>query len=133
MHDHEAEFANEAFYLAFAQKDLGAMERLWASNCGVVCLHPGWPALIDRNAIIESWRSILTNPNQPPIDFYGVTSTRVGEGIVAVVCYEVVAGNTMVATNVFVVEDDGPKIAVHQSGVCANPPKIATAGDMTIN
>ena len=133
MHDHEAEFANEAFYLAFAQKDLDAMERLWATNCGVVCLHPGWPALTDRKAIMESWKSILTNPNQPPIDFYGVTSTRVAEQIVAVVCYEVVAGNTMVATNVFVAEDDGPKIAVHQSGVCANPPTADVAGNTTIN
>ena len=132
MHNHEAEFANEAFYLAFAQKDFAAMERLWASD-GVVCLHPGWPALTDRASIIESWKSILTNPNQPPIDFYGVTSTRVAEGTIAVVCYEVVAGSTMVATNVFVAEEGAPKIALHQSGVCANPPDTAAPGDTTIN
>ena len=48
MHPSEAEFANEAFYMAFNRRDLAAMEALWSAGHEAVCLHPGWPALIGR-------------------------------------------------------------------------------------
>ena len=44
----EAEFANEAFYLAFASKDMDAMTNVWSARDGIVCLHPGWPLLAGR-------------------------------------------------------------------------------------
>ncbi len=62
--DH-ALFANDTFYLAFAQKDFKSMERLWASTHATLCIHPGWPAISRRDEIVESWRRILTNPEQP--------------------------------------------------------------------
>jgi hypothetical protein len=41
-------FANETFYLAFSHRDFDAMERLWARESPVLCIHPGWPALTLR-------------------------------------------------------------------------------------
>jgi hypothetical protein len=122
MQASDAEFANEAFYLAFAEKDIQAMQNIWASNVTVLCLHPGWPLLTGREDILESWRSILSNPEQQPIDFYGVQSSALSENTVAVVCYELVGGSAMVATNVFIEEDGAPRIALHQAGFCSNPP-----------
>jgi len=36
-------FANEAFYRAFADRDIDAMDALWARGEPVLCIHPGWP------------------------------------------------------------------------------------------
>ncbi|MBV8937825.1 MAG: nuclear transport factor 2 family protein, partial [Alphaproteobacteria bacterium] len=47
--------ANLEFYRAFAIRDLAAMDALWARQAPVACLHPGWSALKDREAIMESW------------------------------------------------------------------------------
>ena len=133
MHPSEAEFANEAFYLAFNQRDVAAMEALWSARHEAVCLHPGWPALIGREAIMDSWRSIFANPDQPPVTFHGASPCRMGAGTVAVVCYEVVAGSTMVATNLFVEEDGQPKLVLHQSGLCARPPVASGEASLDIN
>ena len=54
--------ANRAFYHAFGSRDLGAMDRMWARTVPVLCIHPGWPPLLERNAVLSSWRDILRNP-----------------------------------------------------------------------
>ena len=133
MHPSEAEFGNNAFYMAFNQRDVAAMEALWSARQEAACLHPGWPALIGREAIMGSWGSIFANPEQPPVTFHGVRACRMGTGMVAVVCYEVVAGSTMVATNLFVEEDGQPKLVLHQSGVCAHPPPVSDANSPDIH
>jgi SnoaL-like protein len=118
----QAEFANEAFYMAFEGKDFTAMQHIWSPSRDIVCLHPGWPALVGRDAVLESWRGILSNPQQGQVSFYGATCTQIGQDAVAVVCYEQAGGNVMVATNVFVAEDDRLCLVSHQAGFCANPP-----------
>ncbi len=133
MHPSEAEFANEAFYMAFNRRDVAAMEALWSARHEAVCLHPGWPALIGREAIMDSWRSILANPDQPPMTFHSASSCRMGADIVVVVCYEVVAGSTMAATNLFVEEDGQPRLALHQSGICTHPPAASVEDSLDIN
>ena len=62
--------ANLEFYRAFTARDLVAMEALWARQAPVGCIHPGWPALTDRDAVIDSWRGILGNPDAPRIACY---------------------------------------------------------------
>src|SRR5215469_7466233 len=51
--------ANLDFYRAFATRDMAAMERVWARETPVLCLHPGWALLRGRDAVLESWRQIL--------------------------------------------------------------------------
>src|ERR1039457_4591763 len=59
--------ANAAYYRAFTSADFAAMSRLWADD-NVSCIHPGWPVLLGRQAILESYREILRNPDQERID-----------------------------------------------------------------
>lgn len=107
--------ANEAFYQAFNQKDAGAMDALWAASDAVSCIHPGWNVLQGREAVLESWRSILGNSAQPRIVTGGAQATFYGQTAI-VICRELVAGSPLVATNVFVLEDGAWKLCHHQSG-----------------
>lgn len=124
----QAEFANEAFYLAFEGKDYQAMDHLWSEARPVLCVHPGWPALIGRQAVMNSWRSILGNPRQAQVSFYGAECRQLGSDTVAVVCYELAPGATTVATNLFVEEDGRLRMVLHQAGICANPPPAPERG-----
>ena len=65
--EQEALLANEGFYRALGNSDMGAMEQVWARLTPVTCLHPGWTLLSGREEVLESWRTILSNPNQPRI------------------------------------------------------------------
>lgn len=107
--------ANEAFYRAFNQKDMAAMDQVWASSTDVGCIHPGWNVLRGRDAVIESWRGILANPAQPRIVSGGATVTFVGN-VAVVLCRELVAGAPLAATNLFVMEVGAWKLVHHHSG-----------------
>ena len=114
-------FANEAFYLAFTERDIDAMDGLWAQRAPVVCVHPGWPALNDRTSVMESWRRILTNPAQPGMDFLE-PQCHAYPGIVLVTCYEQLPGGTCVATNGFVDESGAVRMVLHHASACAAVP-----------
>ena len=59
--------ANAAFYAAFSTGNFDEMERMWADDAAISCIHPGWPAIIGRATVIGSWRDILQNPERPQI------------------------------------------------------------------
>lgn len=107
--------ANERFYQAFNLKDVALMESIWALNHAVTCVHPGWNVLEGREDVLDSWRNILGNPNQPRIVTGGATAVLFGE-VAVVVCRELVAGSPLVATNIFVVEDGVWRLLHHHSG-----------------
>ncbi len=127
MTRNDALFTNEAFYMAFTEKDPAAMARLWARHHPTVCVHPGWPALTERDAILRSWESILSNPDQPGMDFADPVIHDLG-GTVLVTCYELLPGGTCVATNGFVEEDGGIRMVLHHAGACVRPDS-ESAGD----
>jgi hypothetical protein len=124
MHTDQALFANDAFYLAFAARDIDHMDALWARKSPVICLHPGWPALTSRQKIIDSWQRILSNPQQKPIDVYNAQAHQLADAV-AVVCYEELDGNVMVATNLYITEGERVVLAHHQAGPCGQPPPRA--------
>ena len=124
----EALFANDTFYLAFAEKDVAAMSRLWAKHHPTICIHPGWPAIHSREKIVRSWERILTNPDQPGIDFYNPVAHEAGN-VVLVTCYEELPGGVCIATNGFVVEEGELRLFHHQATPCANPPPPKGAGE----
>jgi hypothetical protein len=116
MTDHDAVLAaNLEFYRAFAARDLPAMDALWARRAPVACLHPGWTALKDRGAVIESWAGILSNPDAPSIACFDEQVFLYGE-VALVLCEEELAGGTLAASNFFVREDGVWRIAHHQAG-----------------
>jgi ketosteroid isomerase-like protein len=53
--------ANETFYKALEELDLGAMERLWLHEGWVRCIHPGWDALVGWESVRQSWQQIFAN------------------------------------------------------------------------
>src|SRR5580698_1709408 len=107
--------ANLEFYRAFTTGDAEAMDALWARQAPVACVHPGWPALTDRNAIIESWRGILSNPDSPRIACYDERVFLYGD-TAFVICEEEIESATLIASNFFVREAAGWRICHHQAG-----------------
>jgi SnoaL-like domain len=114
-------FANEAFYQAFADRDLAVMETLWSAQAPVACIHPGWGALTTRKDVMESWRRILSNESSPKVSCQAAEAFIHGE-VAFVICYEEIDGNFLVATNVFRHEGRQWKIVHHQAGPTAFVP-----------
>ena len=107
--------ANLEFYRAFTARDLAAMDALWARLAPVACLHPGWTALNNRKAIMESWEGILSNPNAPRIACFDEQVFLYGD-IALVLCEEELEGGTLAASNLFVREANEWRIAHHHAG-----------------
>ncbi len=127
MSDHMADgaavlFANEAFYLAFQTHDLEAMDALWSRHTSVACIHPGWPALQTRDEVISSWKGIFSADESPDVRHHSARAF-VTEHTAFVVCYERTGQADLVATNIFVPEEGGWKLVLHQAGVCSEAPE----------
>jgi ketosteroid isomerase-like protein len=113
-------FANEAFYIAFANRDLGAMDDVWARHTAVTCVHPGWAPITERAEVMESWKAILTSPSAPKIACVEPAVRMVGD-VACVICHEVLDQGFLVATNIFVREDGQWKIIHHHAGAAPPP------------
>ena len=111
--------ANAAYYEAFASADFGKMRHIWADD-EVTCVHPGWPVLIGRSAILKSYRNILGNPNQDRIEPHNAMAiVRGDEG--RVICVELIGGNALAlaATNWFRRVDGAWRMIHHQASPIA--------------
>jgi len=114
-------FANDAFYLAFKSADYDTMETVWAKNAPLSCIHPGWPPLVGREQVLESWRGILANQQQQAAEPAVVSVQFLGE-VAVVLCYEMVGRFALIATNVFARERGAWRMVHHQSGETPPPP-----------
>ncbi len=114
-------FANEAFYHVFRGRDVTAMEALWARRAPISCVHPGWQALMTREAVMESWDNILSNPKAPEVDCRGARAHLLGE-MGVVLCYEIIGRSVLTATNIFLREDGAWRMVHHHAGPCGVPP-----------
>lgn len=105
--------ANLAFYSAFGRGDYGAMETIWARRATVLCLHPGWTAVEGREAVMESWRRVLGDPDfrimchDERVYLYGEMAI--------VLCEEELSGGLLAASNVFIREDGAWRMIHHQA------------------
>ena len=57
----EIKAANQRFYDAFGALDIDLMESVWEPSERAMCVHPGWPALVDWELIRQSWERIFDN------------------------------------------------------------------------
>ena len=105
--------ANAAYYHAFVTADFAAMSDIWAVD-DVSCIHPGWPALIGRRLVLESYFAILSNPHQERIAHQDEVVLTFG-GEARVLCVEIVAGVQLAATNLFRRVDDVWRMIHHQA------------------
>jgi SnoaL-like domain len=85
--------ANAAFYVAFLHADM----RHWSAFGHISCLHPGWPAIVGRMAIICSWQNIVSNPHVTFHDSHAIAMEPTGR----VVCIELVGDSPSAASNHF--------------------------------
>jgi hypothetical protein len=113
-------FANEAFYRAFADRDVDAMEELWSRRKPVACIHPGWSPISGRDKVMASWRGILSNPQSPAITCRRPQAYMQGENAF-VICFEEVEGSFLIATNYFTREAGLWKMTHHQAGPVPAP------------
>lgn len=115
--------ANAAFYQAFARHDGDAMDALWAREGQVACLHPGWEALLGREAVVKSWRRIFLAGGAPPSIRCEGASVHLLGGAALVICTEVLPGGALAATNLFVRERGQWRLAHHHASPL--PPRSA--------
>ncbi len=108
--------ANFAFYTAFRNADLAAMEAVWARRWPVTCLHPGWQALIGRDEVFKSWRAIFGGGNSPPVEVSDATLQQIDNAAI-VLCTERIYKTELAATNLFALEDGDWKMVHHQAGL----------------
>jgi ketosteroid isomerase-like protein len=116
--------ANNAYYRAFAARDLGAMNELWAEE-GVSCVHPGWPAIIGRMPVLASYRDIFRNPGQEAVTARD-PQTLIEGADGRVFCVEEVGGGLLLATNWFRWSGERWRLVHHQaSPLAAGAPQPA--------
>ena len=129
-------FANDAFYQAFHDRDVDAMEEIWAEKTQPTCIHPGWQPLFGRQTVMKSWLAILANPGSPKIRCHNARATRIGS-LAYVICYEEIDGQFLIATNIFTEEetDQGRtwRLLHHQSGPTADAPEPEETGPPVMN
>ena len=116
----EVRAANDAFYRAFRERDLSAMERIWALQSPVACMHPGMGVVKGRDSVLASWRGILRHPQAPILACSQVSVHLLGTSAF-VTCLEGQAGKRarLVATNVFVLEEGHWRLVHHHAAPLA--------------
>ncbi|MGB5146769.1 MAG: nuclear transport factor 2 family protein [Porticoccaceae bacterium] len=118
MNDDALHFANAAFYQAFLDRDLAAMDRVWALRLPVLCIHPGAAPLATREQILASWHHILANPRSPILEHRIETVLHFGD-IALLTCYEWSKAQqdaALVATNGFALENGVYRMILHHAG-----------------
>ena len=111
--------ANAAFYRAFSEADLAAMDALVARRHDVSIIHPGWPAISGRGPVMETWRMIFAQdpqavrPVNPEVFAYGEAAL--------VVVYEKAGDVYLAASNLFIREDGDWRLVHHQAGPISAP------------
>lgn len=117
----EVEAANAALYAAFETADVDAMQDVWddVDPGALVCVHPGWPMLRGRSAVLRSWSAVMAGTEYIQFFLTDVHVTVMGDSAV-VTCTENVLTSadvgenaSVVATNVFVRRPDGWRLQVH--------------------
>ena len=114
-------FANEAFYMAFANGDFDAMSNIWSREADILCTHPGWSVLSGREVVIESWRAILANDHESQVECWN-PEVHAYDNFALVTCHELIDGNALSVTNAFVLENGRWLMVHHQASPMATPP-----------
>jgi ketosteroid isomerase-like protein len=114
--------ANEAFYAAFADRNLAAMNAVWSETVSVVCIHPGWPPIRGRDQVLASFKAIFENDGSTaPV--CEAPSCTVYTNSAFVVCRERLGNAILVATNVFHHADGRWSLVHHHASALARVPE----------
>ena len=115
-------FANDAFYSAFADRNIQALAALWAADDAITCLHPGWAPLRGFEDVLSSFQAIFDGPAPPAITPCAADVTLHGP-VGIVICYEQIGPDYLIATNIFRKDENGNwRLIHHQAGPANEPP-----------
>jgi len=90
------------------------LERLWADTDDISCIHPGWPAIVGRMAVIGSWRNIISNPERPSVTCHDAQAIAM-ETTGHVLCIELIGATPLAASNHFRYIKNEWRLVHHQS------------------
>jgi len=77
--------ANAELYAAIEAGDVDRLDSLWDSVDGVVCVHPGWPAIRGRSRVLRSYSAIMANTSYIQFFVTGV-DVDVADDVAVVTC-----------------------------------------------
>jgi len=117
--------ANAELYTAVEEADFDRMAALWVdgpSADSALCVHPGWPPVLGRSAVLRSWAVIMANTTYIQFFLTDVRAEMAAE-IAVVTCGESIltavdddlGGGQVVATNVFRRTPQGWRLWIHHA------------------
>ena len=113
--------AEAAFYSAFEMGDVQLMDDVLAEQ-GVSCIHPGTSAIIGREAVLDSWRKILANIDEPAFYIEVLNRSELADVAVHLVSERIAKNHQpdaptslLFATNVYVLQTNGWRMLMHHS------------------
>lgn len=120
----EVTLANESFYRAFESLDIGEMDKVWAHQEYVTCIHPGWSMKIGWPMVRDSWVVIFNNVFSMGFSLTEL-QVQVAGDVAWVICTENITSrhadstqnSRVVATNLFERMDEGWKIIHHHGSL----------------
>ena len=118
------EEAEQAFYDAFSNADLGAMMAVWANRGFVECIHPMADRAQGYEAVEESWRDIFDGGLR--VRFRLSTVRRTQDALLAVhVLYQHLSTHdddddwpAVIATNIYQLIDGSWRMIHHHASPC---------------
>jgi len=118
--------AESAFYRAFQRRDVNAMMAVWSDDTDIVCVHPGGPMLIGRDAVRASWEEIFRRA--PEMQFTVAESHRTASAALAlhVVQEHIRVGSDnapapVLVTNAYRLTDTGWRMILHHASPAPTP------------
>ena len=128
-----AEDAQKAFYEAIERADLTQMMTIWSEDEGIICIHPGGVRHTGIAEVRESWRQIFQHG--PQLKFSILEKKKYPGRMLSIhSVYEQIThiGGTqasdsavarsparVIATNIFVLSDDGWQMLMHHASPIA--------------
>ena len=115
------EAAEAAFYAAFEARSLDAMMAVWAGDDGIACIHPLAAPLNGRAAVAAGWHSMFDAAGQFRVQAEIAHELREPGQVIRIVREYLVIGQEteprppILATNVYVREDDGWHMVLHHA------------------
>lgn len=121
--------ANRAFYEAFQSLDAEKMEKVWARDPSIICIHPGWRKLSGWGPIMSSWERIFENVFEMKFEL-GETDVTISGDLAVVVVeenltqrgYDGISRSQVIATNVYERIGDGWFMVMHHGSPVIAPP-----------
>ena len=108
-----ADEAEQAFYNAIEQKDIGLMSDLWLDDDSIVCIHPMGARLQGRQQVLGSWQEIFRSDSSLLFSLQEITSQQ-SNNLSVHVLHEVITPSTspekptvVIATNIYQQNETG--------------------------